>query len=304
MSRSTGTSLGLIVAFAAAARQGSFAGAARDLGISPSAVSKNVARLEARMKVRLFHRTTRQISMSPDGEELYERCQRILAEVEALDASAADARTGLRGTLRIDLPITYGRLVVVPVLARLSARHPGLAIDARFSDQVVDLVKEGLDAAVRIGSLADSRLVARMFDQQVLYACASPAYLRRHGAPQSPDELSAHTCLTFRVPTSGRDRPWQFRHGRRDYTLSPDTGVRLGDGEALVSAAAAGMGLIQVPSYMAQQALQRRQLVEVLANYRPAPMPISLVYPSRRHTPLRVRMLAEALAARKQQSGA
>jgi DNA-binding transcriptional LysR family regulator len=151
MSRSTGTSLGLIVAFAAAARQGSFAGAARDLGISPSAVSKNVARLEARMKVRLFHRTTRQISMSPDGEELYERCQRILAEVEALDASAADARTGLRGTLRIDLPITYGRLVVVPVLARLSARHPGLAIDARFSDQVVDLVKEGLDAAVRIG---------------------------------------------------------------------------------------------------------------------------------------------------------
>jgi DNA-binding transcriptional LysR family regulator len=293
------TSLGLIVSFASAARHASFAGAARDLGVSPSAVSKNVARLEAQMRVRLFHRTTRQISLTPDGEELYERCQRILEDVEALEATAATTRTGLRGTLRIDTPITYGRLVMLPVLATLRRRHPELRIDARYSDQVVDIIKEGLDAAVRIGPLADSRLVGRMIDQQIIWTCASPAYLRRHGNPDSPDDVMTHTCLTFRMPSSGRDRPWEFRRGRRDYVLNPQSAMRIGDGEALVQAAVAGLGLIQVPGYIAEQEVRRRRLVEILEDYRPAPLPISLVYPSHRHIPLRVRALADAIAERK-----
>lgn len=250
------------------------------------------------MGVRLFHRTTRQVTLSRDGEDLYTRCQRILEEVESLEAAAADARTGPRGTLRVDMPVTYGRQVVLPVLARLIARYPELKVDARFSDQVVDIVKEGLDAAVRIGPLADSRLVGRMFDQQVIWTCASPAYLARHGKPESPDQLSAHTCLLFRLPSSGRDRPWQFRLGKRDYSLQPESGVRLGDGEALMQAAAAGLGLIQVPNYMAERDVKRGRLVEVLRGYRPAPLPISLVYPSHRHVPLRVRALADALAER------
>jgi len=293
--RSATTSLGLIVAFASAARHGSFAGAARDLGVSPSAVSKSIARLERQMRIRLFHRTTRQIRLTPDGEDLFERCQRILEDVAALDATAVGARTGLRGTLRIDVPIAYGRLIVLPVLAELRRRHPELMIEARFSDQMVDIIKEGLDAAVRIGRLADSRLVGRMFDQQVLWTCASPEYLRRHGTPQSPDELAGHTCLTFRMPTTGRDRPWEFRRGRRDYFVTLASEVRLGDGDALVQTAVAGMGLIQVPSYLAEQAVRRRRLVQVLEDFRPAPMPISLVYPGHRHVPLRVKALAEAL---------
>jgi DNA-binding transcriptional LysR family regulator len=291
-------SLELIVSFASAARHASFASAARELGLSPSAIAKNVARLESQLGVRLFHRTTRRVTLSPDGEDLYTRCQRILQEVESLDAAAAGARSGPRGTLRIDMPVTYGRQVVLPVLTRLRARYPDLKIDARFSDQVIDIIKEGLDAAVRIGPLADSRLVGRMFDQQVIWTCASPAYLKRHGKPESPDQLSAHTCLLFRLPSSGRDRPWQFRVANREISLTLESGVRLGDGEALVQAAAAGLGLIQVPSYMAEREVKRGELAEILQRYRPAPLPISLIYPSHRHIPLRVRALADALAER------
>jgi len=249
--------------------------------------------------MRLFHRTTRQVTLSQDGEDIYSRCQRILEDVESLEGAAADARSGPRGTLRIDMPVTYGRQVVQPVLIELMARHPALRIDARFSDQVVDIVKEGLDAAVRIGPLADSSLVGRTFDQQFVWTYASPSYIKRHGKPGSPDELAKHNCLLFRFPSSGRDRPWQFRAGKRDFSLMPESGVRLGEGEALVQAAAAGLGIIQAPTYLAEQKVKRGNLVEILEKYRPPPLPISLVYPSHRHIPLRVRALVDALVERR-----
>ncbi len=292
------TSLDLIVSFASAARHASFARAARELGLSPSGVAKNIARLEGQLGMRLFHRTTRQVTLSQDGEDIYARCQRILDDVESLETAATQARSGMRGTLRIDMPVTYGRQVVLPVLMTIMARHPALKIDARFSDQVVDIVKEGLDAAVRIGPLADSGLAGRQFDQQFVWTYASPDYLARHREPGSPDELTKHTCLLFRLPSSGRDRPWHFRSGKRNFSLTPESGMRLGDGEALVQAAAAGLGLLQVPTYLAEHEVKRGRLVEILQGYRPAPLPISLVYPSHRHIPLRVRALADALARR------
>lgn len=288
-------SLELIVSFASAARHSSFAKAARELSISPSAVAKNIARLEAQLGVRLFHRTTRRVTLSQEGEDLRARCQLILEQIESLETETAAARTGPRGTLRIDVPIVYGRQVVVPILARLVARHPGLKIDARFSDQVVDIVNEGLDAAIRVGALSDSRLVGRVFDQQVLWTCASPAYLQRHGTPETPGELPAHDCLPFRLPSSGRDRPWQFRVGRRELSLAPEGRMRLGDGEALVQAAVAGLGIVQVPGFMAEDHVRRGSLAEILHAYRPVPTPIWLVYPSHRHVPLRVRVLVDAL---------
>lgn len=292
-------SLDLIVSFVTAARHTSFARAARELEVSPSAVAKNVARLESQLGVRLFHRTTRRVSLSQDGEDFQVLCQRILEDVESLEAEAAAVRSGPRGTLRIDMPIIYGREVVLPVLAELVARHPELKIDARFSDHMVDIVSEGLDVAVRIGPLTDSRLVAREIDQQVIWTCASPDYLRRYGKPDSPDELSAYACLLFRLPSTGQNRPWQFRAGKRDFSLMPEGNMRLGDGEALVEMATAGIGLIQVPSYIAEDHVKRGELVEVLQKYRPAPMPISIVYPSHRHIPLRVRALVDALVERR-----
>jgi DNA-binding transcriptional LysR family regulator len=290
------TSLDLIVSFTAAAHHASFAHAARELGLSPSAVAKNVARFEAQLDMRLFHRTTRQVRLSPDGEKVYDRCRRIMHDVESLEATATEARSQASGTLRIDMPATYGRQVVLPLLMKLTACHPALKIDARFSDHLVDIIKEGLDAAVRIGPLADSSLVGREFDQQRICTYSSPPYLEQFGEPRSPEELAKHACLLFRLPSSGRDRPWQFRCGRRNICLTPESGVRLGDGEALIQAAVAGFGLVQAPTYFAESDVRCGRLVEVLQQFRPPPLPISLVYPGPRYVPLRVRVLAEALA--------
>ncbi|MBT5263420.1 MAG: LysR family transcriptional regulator [Rhodospirillaceae bacterium] len=288
-------SLNLIAAFVSAARHESFANAARELGITPSAVAKNISSLEAELGVRLFHRTTRRVNLSPDGDEFYSRCRQILEDVEALEASAVKNRSNVRGTLSIDVPITYGRQVVLPLLLRLQSHHPNLKVDARFSDRISDIVKDGVDAAVRVGPLEDSTLIGRTFDEQVIWTCASDSYLKERGRPETPGDLAQHNCLTFRLPRSGRDRPWQFNDGRSAFSLTPRSNIRLGDGEALVCASEAGMGIIQVPSYMVETAVARGTLVEILQEHRPAPTQIMLVYPSRRHVPPRLRALMELL---------
>jgi DNA-binding transcriptional LysR family regulator len=287
------------LSFSSAAQHRNFASAARELGLSPSAIAKNVARLEQQLGLRLFHRTTRQVSLTQDGHRLFERCQRIIDEVTALEDEAAGARVAVRGTLRVDAPFTFGKKVVLPILQKLLAQHADLLLDLRLSDAYTDLIREGLDAVIRIGHLPDSRLVARMFDQQDLIVCGSPGYLARHGEPKTPATLAQHGCVVFRMPRTGRDRPWQFRSGRRALELHPDTRVRIDDGEALVHAAATGMGLVQAPDYMVEEDLQRGRLVEVLKPFRPAALPISIVYPSQRHVPPRVKALVDALIQRR-----
>ena len=283
------------VAFAQTARRGSFAAAARDLGQAPSTLAKSVARLELQLGVKLFHRTTRQVSLTADGERLYRRCERVLAEVEDLQAEAAGTRAAPSGTLRIDMGITYGRRVVMPLLARLLHQHPQLQLDVRLQDSYADLVRDGLDLAIRIGALQDSRLVARRIDWQRLVVLASPSYLAAHGTPQRPEDLAKHHIVGFRQPTSGRLRPWQLREGRRTLELHPQPRTQVNDGEGMVAAAAHGLGLMQIPDYMAAEELARGALVEVMSAFRPAPMPISAVMPSMRLMPPRVRVVLEAL---------
>ena len=283
------------VAFAQTARRGSFAAAARDLGQAPSTLAKSVARLELQLGVKLFHRTTRQVSLTADGERLYRRCERVLAEVEDLQTEAAGTRAAPSGTLRIDMGITYGRRVVMPLLARLLHQHPQLQLDVRLQDSYADLVRDGLDLAIRIGALQDSRLVARRIDWQRLVVLASPSYLAAHGTPQRPEDLAKHHIVGFRQPTSGRLRPWQLREGRRTLELHPQPRTQVNDGEGMVAAAAHGLGLMQIPDYMAAEELARGALVEVMSALRPAPMPINAVMPSMRLMPPRVRVVLEAL---------
>lgn len=282
------------LAFAETAKHGSFAAAARELGSAPSTLAKAVARLEESLAVRLFFRTTRQVSLTPDGERLYQRCQRILSEIEDLHADAAGARATVTGTLRIDLPIVYGRRILLPVLARLKRQYAGLQLDVRLQDGYVDLVKDGIDLAVRVGALQDSSLVGRRFASQTLLLVASPPYLAAHGNPASLRALERHAAILFRMPTSGRDRPWQFVQRGRAVTLRPRAGTRLNDGEGMVHAAQLGLGLAQLPDYMVAQELRDGSLVEVLPSLRPQAMPISVVYPSQRLVPLRVRVVTEA----------
>lgn len=289
-------SLQQMLAFASAARHSSFAKAARELGQSPSTVAKSIARLELQLGVKLFHRTTRHVSLTPDGQGLYAQCERIIEEIEALQSLAAGASGSPSGVLRVDMPVTYGKRVVLPILAQLLDRYPHLTIDARLSDQYSDLIRDGLDAVVRIGPLADSRLVAKPIGAQQLVVCASPAYLERKGVPSTPYALEEHDCVMFRVPTSGRDRPWQFRIDSVNAEMHPRSRLRLGDGEALVEAACSGLGLVQVPDYMAADAIGAGHAVEVLEKYRPVPLPINIVYPASRLVPPRVRVLIDALS--------
>jgi LysR family transcriptional regulator, regulator for bpeEF and oprC len=291
------------LAFAQTARCGSFAAAARDLGQSPSTLAKSVARLEAQLGVKLFHRTTRQVSLTPDGERLYRRCERVLAEVEDLQAEAAGSRALPSGTIRIDAPIAYGRRILMPLLAQLLHRHPQLQLDLRLQDAYADLVRDGLDLAIRVGALQDSRLVARRIDWQQLVVVASPAYLQAHGTPQRIEDLSAHAAVVFRMPSSGRLRPWQLRDGRRAVELHPAQRVQVNHGDGMVAAALQGLGLMQIPDYMVADEVACGALLEVLAAQRPAPMPISAVLPSARLVPPRVRLLLDTLQGLRERRG-
>jgi len=285
-----------MVAFATAARNGSFAMAARELSQTPSTIAKSIGRLEAQLGVKLFHRTTRQVSLTVDGQQLFSQCQRILDEVEMLRSFAAGARGEPSGLLRIEAPLTYGKRVVLPVLAKLLERYPRLRIDARLADPISDVIREGLDAVIRTGPLADSRLVGKQIGQYSLVTCASPAYLKAHGTPRTPADLAKHHCLVFRMPNTGRDRPWTFRVAGEDTEIRPEARLRLGDGEALVEAAGAGLGLVQVPDYMVADAHGAGRVAEVLRDSRAPPIPISVVYPTTRLLPPRVRALIDALS--------
>lgn len=285
------------VAFAETAKHGGFAAAARELGTAPSTLAKAVARLETALGVKLFHRTTRQVRLTPDGERLFGRCQRVLAEVEDLQAEASGTRAQPGGTLRIDAPVFYGKHFVLPLLAGLQQRHPRLQIDLRLSDAHADLVRDGIDLALRIGALRDSTLVARRVDRQQLLLCASPAYIAARGMPRSIEDLAGHAAIVFRLPSSGRDRPWQLRQRGTEVTLAPRAQLRVDDGEGLVEALKLGIGLCQLPDMMVQAELQRGELVELLPSCRPEPMPIHIVYPSGRLLPQRVRVALEALEA-------
>lgn len=289
------THLPALVAFAETARRSSFAEAARELGLTPSAVAKSVARLEADLGLRLFHRTTRKVALTGEGRSLFHRCERIVEEVEALRDEAAGARAEPSGTLRLSVPITLGKRLIVPALAALAAGYPRIAVEVSFTDRFTDLVGEGLDAAVRIGPLADSRLVAKPLCDQQLIVVAAPRYLAARGTPRRPRDLETHTCIAFRMPTSGRLWIWRLRDRGRAFEWEPPRVVVLDDGEAIVAAATAGMGLAQVPDYMAADALASRRVVEVLEAYRRPAMPVSVVYPSARRVTPRLRAFIEVL---------
>lgn len=284
-----------LLAFSETAKHGGFAAAARAMGTDPSTLAKAVGRLEDNLGLRLFHRTTRQVRLTSDGEALFERCQRALAELEDLQSAAAGIHGQISGTLRLTMPIVFGRKVILPVLASLVRMHPNLVLDVRLTDANMDLVRDGIDVAIRAGRMDDSSLVATRIASQQLILVASPQYLHEHGVPANLDDLAQHRHVLFRMPGSGRDRPQQFRAQGRQQTLEPTLGARFDDGEAMVRAAVLGLGLAQVPDFMAEDELADGRLAEVLSDLRPSAMPIYAVMPAGRLVPARVRILMDTL---------
>ena len=281
--------------FVHASDSGSFTATAQALGMSPSTVSKAVSRLEAALGVRLFERTTRRVRTTAEGRALQVRCRQVLDDLRsARDDLQAQAGT-VQGLLRVSLPVAYGRQVALPRLVALLRAHPRLRIEACLSDRRVDLIDEGFDAALRIGELQDARLVARRIDTVEYVVCAAPDYLDAHGVPTHPRELEALDCVSA-YGYDGRPCGWGFRIQGRDWTPALAARLVLDHGEALPAAALAGAGLIYVQRYLVAQAIADGRLCQVLAEYMPAPLPVSMVYPSGRHPPLRLRALVDRLA--------
>lgn len=289
--------LNQFAAFVAVARHLNFAAASRELGLAPSSVAKAVSRLEQGMHVRLFHRTTRSVRLTSDGEALYERCVDVLSQVDALEQLTAAQSSEPVGILKVSAPEAYGRAVLLPIITSLLAIHPKLQADLRMTDDKIDIVREGLDAVIRFGPLPDSDLISRQYDAQPLRLCGSPTYLARQGHPVRIDDLQRHEVLAIRGCASGADRPLKFNDDGETITMRVTSRLRTSHAPSLVDAMLLGAGLAQVPSFMVDDAIESGRLVEVLASYRPAPLAVNLVTAGPRGLSPRTAALFDALRA-------
>jgi len=257
---------------------GSLTGAAAVLGMSGPAVVRSLAALERAIGVRLLQRTTRRSSLSDEGREYYERCKRVLAAVDEADTSMSARRSEPHGRLRITAPATYGRMHVAPIVNAFIAKYPAVEVDLLLLDRVVDLIEEGLDAAVRIGELPDSTLVARALGETRRVVCAAPAYLRRAGIPKTPAELQAHRCIVFSGLAAANE--WAFGAKRQRVAVRPV--LRTNQVDAALDACIRGLGCGQFLSYQVEAALREGKLKRLLKEYEPPPLPIHIVYPHAR----------------------
>jgi LysR family transcriptional regulator, regulator for bpeEF and oprC len=283
--------------FAKVAERRSFVRAARDLGMTQSGVSNAISRLEDQLGVRLLARTTRRVGLTEDGGALFDRCRQILADLDEAEQVLTRARLEPSGRLRIDMPICFGRLEVVPLLGAFRAQYPEIQLVASFTDRYVDLVEEGIDLAVRLGPLQDSSLIARRLTRSWFRVAAAPAYFARHGAPRSLDDLARHNCLAFTGLATRRIRDWRFRRGDEEVTFTPAGDMSFSDAGALAAAAIAGYGLAQMRDYYTDSAIAAGELKPVLEKFKPAADPVSLVYPQARHLSPKVRVFIDYMTA-------
>ena len=289
--------LSAMAVFARVVEAGSFSAAARELALSKSAVSKQVARLEDRLGVRLLNRTTRRLSLTEAGAAFYEGCRQMLGEAEAAEAAVSHLAAAPRGTLRVNAPMSFGVLHVAPALPDFLERYPELAVEMALNDRVVDLVEEGFDVGVRIGALHDSSLIARRLAPARRLPCAAPSYVARAGAPEQPEDLREHACLLYSYQATGRE--WRFRgpEGERRVTVSGR--LETNNGDALRAAALSGAGVALLPSFIIGDDLRQGRLRRLLPGWEGSePTAVHAVYPARTNLSPKVRVFVDFLAER------
>lgn len=284
-----------IFVFLRVAEAGTLSGAARALGVSTAAVSAALARLERRLSVRLLNRTTRRLSVTAEGAEFYARCKQITADLEEAELTAGRAGRVPSGRLRVSMPSALGRMWIVPHLPQFVRAYPAVSLEIVCSDFVPFSMESGIDVSVQVGELQESRLMVHRLASTRYVVCASPDYLQQRGTPRTPEELTAHACLTYRRPRNGRLREWRFQSGGAVRHVAMNGAMTFNSGEALVAAAAAGLGIVQVAEYYARPRLKSGKLIEILADYKTEGYDISVVFPQQKRIAPKLRVFVDFL---------
>jgi len=288
-------SLHNIFIFLKVTEAGSLSAAARAMGISTAAVSASLARLEGKLDMRLLNRTTRKLSLTSEGSEFYFRCKQIAADLEEAELMAGRASREPRGRLRVSMPSTIGRLWIVPHLSEFTQRYPAISLDVTFSDFVPFTIDNEVDVSVQVGELQGSRLAVRRLASTRYVICASPDYLAKRGTPESPEALSKHDCLAYRRPRNGRIREWRFTVDGVKRQVPVNGCMTFNSGDALVVAALAGQGIIQLAEYYVRPYLESGELVAVLGSFQTEGYDISVVFPRQGRVAPKLRVFVDYL---------
>ena len=271
----------------------SFSKAADDLGLSKSSVSKQIAGLEERLGARLLNRTTRRLSVTNAGARLYERCQSIVAEIEAAELEAGQLHSRPTGVLRVTAGMSLGHLHLAPALSTFLESYPELDMELALNDRIVDLIDEGYDLALRIGELETSSMMQRRLSDIRLMTVASPDYLNRHGEPKHPGELVNHACISYSYVWAGS--AWRFKIPNRSHRVRINPRIQVNNGDAMARMAEAGTGITQLPSFLVYEGLRDGKLEPILAGFEPPPLGLYAVYPQSRNLSVKVRVFIDFL---------
>ena len=286
-----------VAVFVAAARAGSFTRAGERLGMTKSAVGKSIARLEQRLGIKLFHRTTRMNKLTPDGQAFFATCAAAIDEIGATEAALTSSRQVLSGRLRIDMPVAFGRRVLLPILFEIVRPHPALTLSLSFDDATIDPLLDDVDLVIRFGALKDSsHLVARHLADQERVICAAPGYLQRHGVPSTLADLQDHHGIVGSA--KGPPLHWVVREHGAVKRIAPPRTHHLSDGESMVDAAIAGLGICQMPASLVRHAVARGALVPLLSDLSTVPVEVHALWPRQAHLSPRVRYVVDRLVER------
>ncbi len=274
----------------------SFTRAADSLNMPNATISKTIQQLESHLGIRLLQRTTRRITVTPEGEAYYEKAREILNALEEVDAAFKTSTNNIKGHLRIAIGGSTARDVLIPLLADFMATYPDIRIDLVVADKPSDLISGNIDCAIRGGALEDSTLIARKIGEATLITCATPDYLRRYGTPAYPDELkNGHRLISYLSPASGRAFPFRFKHNDILTEMKTEHHLGINESNAHIAAVEAGLGIIQTFTYSLRNQLASGEVVEILRPWRPASYPFYVVYAQNRHLPHRLRVFVEWL---------
>lgn len=288
--------LNLLKLFINVAERGSFAATANHLGLAPSTLSKAVARLEKDLEIVLFYRTTRKLTLTESGQEYLYIARKLITELEHCEKKLCQLNKQPQGVIKLNTPVSYGSLYITPLLGKFHQLYPEITFDISYQDAYVDMIAEGVDVCLRSGTLSDSGLIAKQLSVMDFLICASPAYVEKHGKPNSVEEFDQHPWIRFRYRQTGKLHPIFAMQSNSECLLDPGQQWVVDDGEALLSLCAQGVGLTQIPHFIAREGIAQQQILPVFPMYRPKNYGIWAIYPEREYLPEKIKVFLEFLS--------